>query len=204
MYFLPGEKKIDENRIYKAMTDSNIFNRYFLDIEIGKVKFISEEFDYNCNEALDEVKKDLNKRYFEIPKISDKEKHLWMKEFVEEMIEDGTLKNKLNFILSKSQDFHLFERILYNDKSGWIWGWVQWKVNYLGERIGEWLDGLNIGAEDKEEYFDDCPICQMMKKTKEESREPSEEELREAYQKAGGQGGVVGGEWFKDEVEEDK
>jgi len=184
MYFLPGDKKIDENGINKAMTDSNVFNRYFLDIETGKIKFISEEFDHDCNEALGEVKKSLNKRYFEIPKIPDKERHLWMKEFVQEMIEDGILKNKLNFILSKNRDFHLFERILYNDKDGSVWGWVQWKVDYLGEKIEEWLDELNIGVEDKEEYFDDCPICQFMKKMQEEGKEPKLKELENVFTEA--------------------
>lgn len=48
-----------------------------------------------------------------------------------------------------------------------------------------------------EDFFDDCPICQLMKATKEQGREPTEEELKEALKKAKEQGAIVGGEWFE-------
>lgn len=47
-----------------------------------------------------------------------------------------------------------------------------------------------------EELFDDCPICRLMKSAKEQGREPTEEELKEAFAKAEKEGGIVGGEWF--------
>lgn len=34
------------------------------------------------------------------------------------------------------------------------------------------------------EFFDDCPICQGLKKAKEEGRELSEEELRKLFEEA--------------------
>ena len=34
------------------------------------------------------------------------------------------------------------------------------------------------------EYFDDCPICQAMKKAEEEGRELSEEELLKLFEEA--------------------
>jgi len=37
---------------------------------------------------------------------------------------------------------------------------------------------------DEEELFDDCPICQVMKKAKEEGREPTMEELQSAFTNA--------------------
>ena len=46
----------------------------------------------------------------------------------------------------------------------------------------------------KDEYFDDCPVCQAMKKAEEEKRELTLEELLEAYAEAERMGGVVGGE----------
>ena len=55
-----------------------------------------------------------------------------------------------------------------------------------------------------EEFFDDCPICQLMKAAKEQGREPTEEELKEAFKKAKEQGGIVGGEWFKEDKKEKK
>lgn len=35
-----------------------------------------------------------------------------------------------------------------------------------------------------EEFFDDCPICQLMEAAKEQGREPTEDELKEAFKKS--------------------
>ncbi len=50
-----------------------------------------------------------------------------------------------------------------------------------------------VGQGEDDDFYDDCPICQLLKKCKEEKREPSETEIREASQKAKEQGGIVGG-----------
>ena len=57
----------------------------------------------------------------------------------------------------------------------------------------------NKKSKDDEEFFDDCPICQVMKAAKEQGREPTLEELKEAFKKAKEQGAIVGGEWFEKE-----
>lgn len=66
------------------------------------------------------------------------------------------------------------------------------------------------------EFFDDCPICRamkfafifnysrlclacLMKAAKEEGREPTEAELKEAFKKAKEGGAIVGGEWFEED-----
>lgn len=197
-YRLPNGKKLDEKGILVAITDDNVFNHHFLDIKTGKVKFVSEEFDEGPTTILKRTKAELNQRYFEIPKLPDKERHACMKEFVAQMIGDETLRNKLNFILDKSRNFQLFEKVLYADKSGWIWGWVQWKYDYLWEKIEDWFFEAKIEAENKWEYFDDCPVCQAMKFAEENGRYPTSSELREAFKKAKEKGAVVGGEWFKE------
>ncbi len=51
---------------------------------------------------------------------------------------------------------------------------------------------------DNEDLFDDCPICQAMKFAKEQGREPTLSELKEAFKKAKDGGAVVGGEWFEE------
>ncbi|MFH0854503.1 MAG: hypothetical protein V1891_03350 [bacterium] len=50
-----------------------------------------------------------------------------------------------------------------------------------------------------DELFDDCPICRAMKAAQDKGREPTEEELKEAFKKAKEGGAIVGGEWFKEE-----
>jgi len=49
-----------------------------------------------------------------------------------------------------------------------------------------------------EEFFDDCPICRLMKAAKEQGREPTSEELKEAFRKAKEDGAIVGGEWLEE------
>jgi len=44
------------------------------------------------------------------------------------------------------------------------------------------------------DFFDDCPVCQAMKLAQENGRMPTEEELKEAFQKAKEKGAIVGGE----------
>lgn len=34
------------------------------------------------------------------------------------------------------------------------------------------------------EFYDDCPVCRLMKKAEKEGREPTEKELEEAFVKA--------------------
>lgn len=58
----------------------------------------------------------------------------------------------------------------------------------------------------EEDFFDDCPVCQVMKMAKEGGREPTLSELKEALEKAKEQGAVVGGplidEMKNEELEE--
>ena len=58
------------------------------------------------------------------------------------------------------------------------------------------MENKNLKSKD-EEFFDDCPICQMIKIAKEQGREPTEEELKEAFKEAKQGGAIVGGEWFE-------
>lgn len=197
IYRLPNRKKLDEKGIFIAMIDDNIFNHYFLDIETGKVKLISEEFDIGPDGLLKKIRAKLNQRYFEIAKIPEAERHSWMKEFVEEMIDEKLLKRKLNFVLSKSRNFQLFEKVLYSDKSGWIWGWTQNKVFKLAEKVDKWLDEINIEVTEEWEYDDDCHLCQLLKEAEEKGKTPTIEETKRALLKTRGQEGFVGGEWLR-------
>ncbi len=47
--------------------------------------------------------------------------------------------------------------------------------------------------------FDDCPICQEMKKADRQGRNLTMSELKAAFQKARDQGAAVGGEWLDGE-----
>ena len=55
---------------------------------------------------------------------------------------------------------------------------------------------MNMEKDDNQ-YYDDCPICRLMRACEKEGRQPTEEELKKAFSEAQEQGGAVGGEWFK-------
>lgn len=46
-------------------------------------------------------------------------------------------------------------------------------------------------------YFDDCPICQAMKKAEENGRSLTISKLKEAFRKAKKKGAIVGGEFVE-------
>lgn len=50
-------------------------------------------------------------------------------------------------------------------------------------------------------YYDDCPICQAMKKAEEEGRTLSEEELWDTFEKSKEAGGIVGTNKPPDKIE---
>lgn len=51
-------------------------------------------------------------------------------------------------------------------------------------KIKKRLDSKKVLVSSSDEYFDDCPVCRLMKKAEEEGREPTERELEEAFVKA--------------------
>lgn len=46
------------------------------------------------------------------------------------------------------------------------------------------LDSKYQLVSSSDEYFDDCPVCRLMKKAEAEGRSPTAEELAEAFEKA--------------------
>ena len=51
-----------------------------------------------------------------------------------------------------------------------------------------------------QDYFDDCPICQALKKAEDEKRIPTAKEYEEATREAEKQGAVVGGKIFDERL----
>jgi tetratricopeptide (TPR) repeat protein len=60
------------------------------------------------------------------------------------------------------------------------------------------LNGATAPIINNEEFFDDCPICRLMKAAKEQGKEPTAEELKGAFKKAKEGGAIIGGEWFEE------
>lgn len=60
------------------------------------------------------------------------------------------------------------------------------KINKIESNENEELSLLTADFEGEEHYYDDCAICQAMKKADEENRELTRDEINEAFKKAGG------------------
>lgn len=50
-------------------------------------------------------------------------------------------------------------------------------------------EGKKVLVASSDSYYDDCPICQAMKKAEEKGRSLSEKEVKEAFAKANGKQG---------------
>lgn len=50
-----------------------------------------------------------------------------------------------------------------------------------------------------DDYFDDCPTCQAMKKAEKEGRNLTEKELLESFKEAKKKGAIVGGKLLEDD-----
>lgn len=51
-------------------------------------------------------------------------------------------------------------------------------------KIKKRLDSKKVLVSSSDEYFDDCPVCRLMKMAEAEDRFPAENELKEAFTKA--------------------
>lgn len=159
MLVLPNGAKIDEDGLFKALDNDVAGKRFYLDALTGEVGI------FNCGKK--EQGKILDKdRYFEIPKIQEKIKLKWAKEFVKEMVymEDESLAKKFCAILgAKNAKYSDFCKFL--EKTDWRYGWPQWECDCAAEEERKWLDALPIEIEDnwEDELDDGCPLCQLLK-----------------------------------------
>jgi len=190
MFLLPNGLKIDEEGLINGLKDTSISHKYYFDILTGQVGLIKE------SKGVKKIKKLDEKRFFLLPKISKDNKKPWAQEFIEDMVraEDLLLAEALDKALNIG-GFDPFFKIL--KQSYFVYGWPQWESHYLYEELVNWFDTLPVDIKEEFEFFDDCPVCQAMKKAKEEGRELSEEELFKAFQQSKEQGNIVGGQWFE-------
>jgi hypothetical protein len=201
MYILSNGIKISEKahmRLCQAIKDTSEKHIYFLEMETGKLLRIPHVY----SQKLATVQRE-SQRFIPLPKVSEEERRERFVAFVEELgvIDVPKLQNRLSKEIKKGASIDRLEQILKNDPSGWIHGWVQDEQFLLAERIEEWITSPPLNARDDPDYwyFDDCPICQLLREAAEEGRNPTMEETQKAFLEAKKQGkGVVGGEWFEE------
>lgn len=200
MYILSNGVKITEKmhqRLCEALKDISEKRTYFLDINRGKLVCIPN-FHRRKLKALQLQEK--SQGFIPLPRVNEKELLERFATFNEEMVDVPKLQARLRKEIKKKTSIDKLEKILEEDSSGWIHGWVQDKQFLLAERIEEWITEPPLNARDDPDYwfFDDCPVCQLMKKMQEEGRQPKTSELKNTLNEAKKKGAVVGGELMEE------
>ncbi len=200
MYILSNGVKITEKMhqcLCQAIKDTSQKYTYFLDMETGKLIRIPCKH----RQKLAAIKKK-SQRFIPLPTVSEAERRRRFVAFVEELgiIDVPKLQSRLSKEIKKGESIDGLEQILKNDPSGWIHGWVQDEQFLLAERIEEWITEPPLSAKDDPDYwfFDDCPVCQLMKKMEQGGGQPKASELRDAFDEAKKKGAVVGGELMEE------
>jgi len=189
-FLLPNNKPIDIDQVIVAMQDNNPKDHFFLNRQTGDVKLISEAAKSMSKQTLKHILN--NDNFFPIPSVSLNDQFEWAKDFTVSLVEheDNDMYEMLIAALNSKDALRHFEDVLGQDK-GWQAGWHQWKDDCCFEEMLSWFDRLDIVIKEEMEYDDDCPVCQAMKRG-----DYSLDGLKAAFQKAGDQGAMVGGEWF--------
>src|SRR5437660_9487882 len=121
MITLPNGKSIDKDMLETAMEDSDLTNRYFLNLVSGEVIFLSDYLGLSDEDErlLEEI--DGSNDYVAIERISSHEAYQWMADFVDELVapadEDAT--EKLSIALDGKGAFRRFKDTLHRIDDQW-------------------------------------------------------------------------------------
>src|SRR5258708_13218047 len=114
MFTLPNGKSIDLDRLETAMEDSDLVNRYFLNLVSGEVVFFSDYLGLSQADErlLEEI--DGSSDYVAIERIPSQVAYQWMVDFLAEMVSpaDENAAEPLSIALNATRPFPLFNHPL--------------------------------------------------------------------------------------------
>ncbi len=156
---------------------------YFLNIETGELI----EVDCNKKEEVEEFK---NKSHLiDLPKVTEEERRQWVNEFFGDLYSIDILDDseRLQKALEEKAPMEKLERIIEEDSSGWVHGWVQHEYNQLSEKVEEWIKSPPLNGQDDLDFWyeDGCPTCEFVKKMEKEKRFLDLNEVREILNNPG-------------------
>ena len=186
MFVLPNNIHVDEDGIADAMEDRNPRTVGVFDIMMGHVA-VMQKAEFRAA-ALDP------KRYFPIPKISQKEEAKWMRKFVSTLltVEHPLLAKRILAAFKKEGDKGLDIAILLitKDKEGWIDGWNWWKGDSFWSEMIAWFETLPVAVEHTW-GDDDCELCKLAKEGPHTIREYKEAAALQRMKEAGSEDFVL-------------
>ncbi|MGZ3645013.1 MAG: UPF0158 family protein [Ktedonobacteraceae bacterium] len=144
MNTLPNGNPIELDMLEAAMEDSDLSNRYYLNLVTGKVVFFSDDLgltdeDERLSEEIDE-----SDDYVAVDRISSHEAYQWMVDFVDEMVAptDENAAEKLSIALEGKGAFRRFKDTLYRVDEKWQQAWYQFRDRQLKAAVEEWLKSV--------------------------------------------------------------
>ena len=144
MITLPNGKSIDLDMLETAMEDSDLANRYFLNLVTGEVVFFSDDLGLSDEDErlLEEI--DGSNDYVAIERIPSHVAYQWMVDFVDEMVApaDEHAAEKLSMALNGKGAFHRFKDTLHCVDDQWLQAWYQWRNKQLKAALDEWIKSV--------------------------------------------------------------
>ena len=134
--------KIDLDELCDAMENSSYEVEYYLDLETGKILFVSECMDdVETVKMKNQIEEELG-RYELIPKAESYEGYRDMQVFIA-TVEDDHLAELLEVAINGKGAFRRFKDVLLNypeERERWF----QFKDDRMKERALEWLDDIDV------------------------------------------------------------
>jgi hypothetical protein len=144
MITLPNGKPIDLDMLEIAMEDSDLANRYFLNLVSGEVVFFSDYLGLSDEEERLSEEIDGSNDYVAIERIPSYVAYQWMVDFVDEMVAptDEYATEKLSMALHGKGAFRRFKDTLHRIDEHWLQAWYQWRNKRLEAALDKWLKSV--------------------------------------------------------------
>ena len=144
MNTLPNGNPIEMDMLETAMEDSDLSNRYYLNLVSGKVVFLSDDLDLSEEDERLSEEIDESDDYVAVDRISSHEAYQWMVDFVDEMVAptDENAAEKLSIALEGKGAFRRFKDTLYRVDEKWQQAWYQFRDKQLKDAVEEWLKSV--------------------------------------------------------------
>src|SRR5947209_20241163 len=144
MINLPNRKSIYLDILETAMEDSDLGNRYFLNLVTGKVVFFSDSLGLSDEDErlLEEI--DGSNDYVAIERIPSHEAYQWMVDFVDDMVApvDEHAAELFSIALNGKGAFRRFKDTLHRVDEQWLQAWYQYRDKQLKAAVDEWLKSV--------------------------------------------------------------
>jgi hypothetical protein len=144
MNTLPNGNPIELDMLEAAMEDSDLSNRYYLNLVTGKVVFFSDDLGLSEEDELLSEEIYESDDYIAVDRIPSHEAYQWMVDFVDEMVAptDENAAEKLSRALEGKGAFRRFKDTLYRVDEKWQQAWYQWRDKQLKTAVEEWLKSV--------------------------------------------------------------